>query len=44
MEHTLPRFSIGLVNYKTLDLTRTCLNFLKSHFDSGALDASRVDV
>lgn len=44
MEPTLPKFSIGLVNYKTLDLTRTCLNFLKSHLDSGALDANSVEV
>jgi GT2 family glycosyltransferase len=38
------KFSIALVNYKTLDLTRVCLNLLKSHMDSGRLDASRVDV
>lgn len=38
------RFSIVLVNYKTLDLTKICLNLLKRHMDSGTLDANRVDI
>lgn len=38
------RFSIGLVNYKTLDLTKVCLTLLKQHIDSGALAADRVEV
>jgi GT2 family glycosyltransferase len=40
----LPRFSIAIVNYKTLDLTRHCLNLLKKHFESGALNISKVAV
>ena len=44
MTHATPRFSIAMVNYKTLELTRTALSFLKGHLDSGALDASRVEV
>lgn len=40
----LPDFSIGLVNYKTFDLTKICLDLLKSHFDSGLLDPKKVDV
>lgn len=44
MDQSLPRFSIAMVNYKTLELTRTALNFLKSHLDTGVLDASKVDV
>ncbi len=39
-----PKFSIALVNYKTLDLTRVCLELLKKHLDSGALGKDRVDV
>lgn len=38
------RFSIGLVNYKTLDLTKICLTLLKQHLDSGVLAADRVDI
>lgn len=44
MQALHPKFSIAMVNYKTLELTRTSLNFLKSHLDSGALDASQVDI
>lgn len=44
MARTVPKFSIALVNYKTLDLTRVCLELLKKHFDSGALDEHSVDV
>lgn len=40
----LPAFSIGLVNYKTLDLTKICLDLLKSHFDNGHLDPKKVEV
>lgn len=40
----LPKFSIALVNYKTLDLTKICLTLLKQHFDHGLRDAQRVKV
>lgn len=40
----LPRFSIGLVNYKTLELTRVALELLKKHIDNGELGKGRVDV
>lgn len=43
-KHALPKISIGLVNYKTLDLTRNCLTLLKKHLDEGGLDAARVQV
>jgi GT2 family glycosyltransferase len=42
--HNLTKFSIALVNYKTLELTKICLDLLKKHFDSGDLDKDRVDV
>ena len=32
-QHTLPRFSIIMVNYKTLELTKNALNFIKSAID-----------
>jgi GT2 family glycosyltransferase len=38
------RFSIALVNYKTLDITEVCLTLLKQHFDEGTLDPKIVDV
>jgi len=41
---TFSSFSIGIVNYKTLDLTKNCLELLKSHFDSGRLSHEMVDV
>jgi len=40
----LPKFSIALVNYKTLELTKICLDLLKKHIDNGDLDKSRVDI
>lgn len=40
----LPSFCIGLVNYKTLDLTRICLDLLRKHIESGALPKERVQV
>lgn len=40
----LPAFSIGIVNYKTLDLTKICLDLLKSHIDEGRLDVNKVEV
>jgi GT2 family glycosyltransferase len=40
----LPKFSIALVNYKTLELTKICLDLLKKHIDSGDLGKDRVDV
>jgi GT2 family glycosyltransferase len=40
----LPSFSIALVNYKTLELTKICLTLLKRHFDNGGLDQARVKV
>lgn len=39
-----PRFSIGLVNYKTLELTRVALELLKTHIDNGELGEDRIDV
>lgn len=39
-----PKFSIAIVNYKTLELTKIALELLRDHFDSGALDEERVDV
>ncbi|MEO6117692.1 MAG: glycosyltransferase [Methylotenera sp.] len=42
--HSLPNFSIGLVNYKTPELTKICLSLLKQHFDNGLLDAKHVQV
>lgn len=39
-----PKFSIAMVNYKTLELTQIALDLLKKHFDSGELDKDRVDV
>jgi GT2 family glycosyltransferase len=39
-----PSFSIAMVNYKTLELTKIALELLKKHFDSGALDKNRVEV
>ena len=44
LSHKSPRFSIALVNYKTLELTKVCLELLKKHLDSGALGHGRVDV
>jgi hypothetical protein len=41
---TKPKFSIAMVNYKTLELTKIALELLKKHFDSGELDSNRVDV
>ena len=41
---TKPKFSIAMVNYKTLELTKTALELLKKHFDSGELDSNRIDV
>lgn len=38
-----PRFSIALVNYKTLELTRVALELLKKHIDNGELGAGRVE-
>lgn len=40
----LPKFSIALVNYKTLELTKICLELLKKHLDNADLDPSSVDV
>lgn len=40
----LPKFSIAIVNYKTLELTKICLELLKKHIDSGLLSEQRVDV
>jgi hypothetical protein len=40
----LPKFSIALVNYKTLELTKICLELLKKHLDSADLDPKSVDV
>ncbi|ACT48635.1 glycosyltransferase [Methylotenera mobilis] len=40
----LPKFSIALVNYKTLELTKICLELLKKHLDSADLDPNSVDV
>ena len=37
-------FSIGLVNYKTPELTKICLTLLKQHFDNGFLDVKHVQV
>ena len=42
--NTLPNFDIAIVNYKTLELTKICLDLLKQHFDSGKLDPKRVRV
>lgn len=42
--HSLPNFSIALVNYKTPELTKISLTLLKQHLDSGMLDANRVQV
>lgn len=42
--NALPAFSIGMVNYKTPELTKICLDLLKSHVDRGLLDAKKVDV
>lgn len=39
-----PKFSIALVNYKTLDLTRACLELLKKHIDNDVIGKDRVDV
>lgn len=39
-----PSFSIAIVHYKTLELTKICLELLKSHLDNGDLDAQKVDV
>ena len=44
ISQSLPRFSIALVNYKTLELTKIALELLKKHIDSGALGKDRVDV
>ncbi len=41
---TLPSFSIALVNYKTLELTKICLELLKKHLDAGDINADDVDV
>lgn len=41
---TLPSFSIALVNYKTLELTKICLELLKKHLDTGNINAKNVDV
>ncbi len=40
----MPKFSIAIVNYKTLDLTKICLDLLKKHFEAGRLDKNQVDV
>ena len=40
----MPKFSIAIVNYKTLDLTKICLDLLKKHFEEGRLDKNQVDV
>lgn len=40
----LPKFSIALVNYKTLALTKISLELLKKHLDNAELDFKRVDV
>lgn len=40
----LPKFSIAMVNYKTLELTKIALELLKKHIDNGELDADRVEV
>lgn len=42
--HNGPKFSIALVNYKTLELTKISLELLKKHLDHHDIDASRVDV
>lgn len=43
--HTqLPAFSIAMVNYKTLDLTKNSLAFLKQHMDEGRLDPKQVQI
>jgi glycosyltransferase involved in cell wall biosynthesis len=39
-----PKFSIALVNYKTVDLTKICLTLLKKHIDAGLLDTDKVDI
>ena len=39
-----PRFAIAIVHYKTLELTKICLELLKKHFDNGDLDANNVEV
>lgn len=44
MTNQLPKFSIAIVHYKTLELTQICLELLKKHFDNGDLDAKSVDV
>lgn len=44
MEKKLPKFSIGLVNYKTFELTKICLDLLNKHFESGALAREDIDV
>ena len=41
---TQPKFSIAMVNYKTLELTKIALELLKKHFDSNELDSNRIDV
>lgn len=33
--HEVSVFSIAIVNYKTMELTRACLDFLKKHLDAG---------
>jgi GT2 family glycosyltransferase len=42
--NSTPSFSIALVNYKTLELTKICLTLLKQHMDDGSLNAERVQV
>ena len=42
--HNMSKYSIALVNCKTLDLTKMCLNLLKIHLDTNELVKNRVDV
>lgn len=35
LQHSTPAFSIAIVNYKTADLTKICLDLLKKHIDAG---------
>jgi GT2 family glycosyltransferase len=37
-------FSIAIVHYKTLELTKICLELLKKHVDNGDLNAKKVDI
>jgi GT2 family glycosyltransferase len=42
--NAMPRFAIAIVNYKTLDITKICLDLLKKHLDAGLLDKNMVEV